>query len=62
MTQADLGDALGLTPVHVNGVFQTLRADGMMDIRKNVVTLSDAEKLTEIGNFDELYLHQHPTL
>jgi CRP-like cAMP-binding protein len=62
MTQADLGDALGLTPVHVNRVLQTLRAGGMMDIRKNVVTLSDAEKLIEIGNFDELYLHQHPTL
>jgi hypothetical protein len=28
----------------------------MMDIRKNVVTLGDAEKLMEIGDFDDLYL------
>jgi len=62
MTQNDLADALGLTPVHVNRVLQMLRADGLMDIRRNVVTLGDAEKLMEIGDFDDLYLHQAPEL
>jgi len=62
MTQTDLADALGLTPVHVNRVLQRLRADGVMDIRKNVVTLGDAEKLMDLGNFDDLYLHQHAEL
>src|SRR3954468_8873194 len=62
MTQNDLADALGLTSVHVNRVLQALRADGLMDIRRNVVTLGDAEKLMEIGDFDDLYLHQAPEL
>jgi CRP-like cAMP-binding protein len=62
MTQTDLADALGLTPVHVNRVLQVLRGEGMMDIRKNVVTLGDAEKLMKIADFDDLYLHQNPQL
>jgi DNA-binding transcriptional regulator LsrR (DeoR family) len=62
MTQTDLADALGLTSVHVNRVLQVLRADGLMDIRKNFVTLGDAEKLMKIGDFDDGYLHQDPEL
>jgi CRP-like cAMP-binding protein len=62
MTQVDLADALGLTSVHVNRVLQVLRADGLMDIRNNVVTLGDAEKLMQMGDFDDLYLHQDPEL
>jgi CRP-like cAMP-binding protein len=62
MTQVDLGDAMGLTPVHVNRVLQALRADGLMDIRKNVVTLGDAEGLMALGGFDDTYLHQRPAL
>jgi CRP-like cAMP-binding protein len=58
MTQADLADALGLTPVHINRVLQALRADGVMDIRKYVVTLGDAEKLMQHGDFSGVYLHQ----
>ena len=60
MTQTDLADALGLTPVHVNRVLQALRADGLIDIRKHVVSLGDAEKVVELGDFDDLYLHQRP--
>jgi DNA-binding transcriptional regulator LsrR (DeoR family) len=59
MTQIDLADALGLTSVHVNRVLQGLRADGLMDIRNNVVTLGDAERLMQMGDFDDRYLHQH---
>src|ERR1041385_6472751 len=62
MTQAQLGDALGLTPVHVNRVLKELRADGLLDVRKHRVTLGDAEKLADIGDFDEVYLHQSPEL
>jgi len=62
MTQADLADALGLTPVHVNRVVQALRAGGVMDMRRQIVTVGDAEKLIEIGDFSSLYLHQRPEL
>ena len=58
MTQADLADTLGLTPVHINRVMKTLRRDGVLEFRKFVVTLSDAEELTDLSDFDDLYLHQ----
>jgi CRP-like cAMP-binding protein len=62
MTQLDLADALGLTPVHVNRVLKALRSDGLLDLKKFVVTLGDAEKLMALGEFDDLYLHQNPQL
>ena len=58
MTQSDLADALGLTPVHINRVMKTLRRDGVLEFRKFVVTLGDAEELMDLGDFDDLYLHQ----
>jgi hypothetical protein len=48
--------------VHVNRVLKELRADGLLDVRKHRVTLGDAEKLADIGDFDEVYLHQSPEL
>ncbi|MEN3376660.1 MAG: hypothetical protein V7604_2015 [Hyphomicrobiales bacterium] len=60
MTQLDLADALGLTPVHVNRVMQELRKDGLLEFRRFVVTLGDAERLRQLGDFDDLYLHQAP--
>jgi CRP-like cAMP-binding protein len=58
MTQVDLADALGMTPVHVNRVLQQLRKDGLLDLRRYVVRLADAPRLKALGEFDELYLHQ----
>jgi CRP-like cAMP-binding protein len=62
MTQTDLADALGLTPVHVNRVLRALRADGLVDIRKQVVTIGDAEKLAREADFNRIYLHEAPEL
>src|SRR5690242_14897560 len=38
MTQLDLADTVGLTPVHINRVIQSLRQDKLLDFRKYVVT------------------------
>jgi len=62
MTQSDLADAVGLTPVHVNRVMQALRADGVLEFRRFVVKLGDAKRLMELGDFDQGYLHQSPEL
>jgi CRP-like cAMP-binding protein len=62
MTQIDLADALGLTPVHVNRVLQELRKEGVLDFRNNVVTTSNLARLRAIGDFDPLYLHQAPAM
>jgi len=61
MTQLDIADALGLTPVHVNRVVQELRRDGLLELRKQSVFLPDVPRLKELGDFDDLYLHESVT-
>jgi CRP-like cAMP-binding protein len=62
MTQLDIADALGLTPVHVNRVVQELRRAGLLELRKHTVFLPDLPRLKELGDFDDLYLHQSESL
>ncbi|NVF13636.1 Crp/Fnr family transcriptional regulator [Vreelandella maris] len=57
ITQAELADATGMTPVHVNRVLQALRNDGLIIMNKKKVTIPDWQKLKEAGEFDSLYLH-----
>jgi CRP-like cAMP-binding protein len=61
MTQLDIADAVGLTPVHVNRVIQELRRAGLLELRKHTVFLPDLPRLKELGDFDDLYLHQSVT-
>jgi len=58
MTQLDLADALGLTPVHVNRVVQELRRSQLLELRKYTVSLPDVTRLKEVAAFDDLYLRQ----
>ena len=58
MTQLDIADALGLTSVHVNRVIQELRHAGLLELRKHSVFLPDLPRLKELGDFNDLYLHQ----
>lgn len=58
LTQSELADALGLSPVHVNRVLQELRAEGLIQIaRRGEATIIDWERLQEVGAFDVAYLH-----
>jgi len=57
ITQAELADATGMTPVHVNRVLQALRSDGLIRTNKRKITIPDWQKLQEAGEFDPLYLH-----
>jgi CRP-like cAMP-binding protein len=57
ITQAEFADALGLTTVHVNRVFQKLRADGIIVMKGTQLNIPDWEKLKEAGDFDPAYLH-----
>ncbi|MGY3619262.1 Crp/Fnr family transcriptional regulator [Bradyrhizobium sp. USDA 10063] len=58
ITQSKLAEALGLSAVHVNRVLRSFRAQGVLDIQKNMVKLRNVEKLVEIGEFNDVYLHQ----
>ena len=56
MTQADLGDVLGLTQVHVNRVLKDMRQNGLLEWRAGRVTLLDWVGLVDLGQFDPTYL------
>jgi len=58
LTQEQLADATGLTAVHTNRTLQSLRKDGLIQLTAKSLTVLDWEGLREVGDFDELYLHQ----
>jgi CRP-like cAMP-binding protein len=57
ITQEQLADATGLTPVHTNRTLQLLRKDALIQLTSRSLTVMDWERLREVGDFDELYLH-----
>lgn len=57
MTQEQIADATGLTPVHTNRTLQTLRRDGLISLSSSKLTVLDWERLSEHGDFSERYLH-----
>ncbi|MBZ9740864.1 MULTISPECIES: Crp/Fnr family transcriptional regulator [unclassified Mesorhizobium] len=58
ITQAALGDALGLSTVHVNRMLQELRRDGLIATTGTRMHAIDWPRLTHAGDFDTTYLHQ----
>lgn len=56
LTQADLGDVLGLTPVHVNRVMMDLRHQGLIEWKGSQVAILDWDKLVVFAEFDPTYL------
>lgn len=57
LTQEQLADATGLTPVHTNRTLQSLRQSGLIQLRANRLTVLDWHGLAEVGDFSERYLH-----
>jgi len=58
MTQEQIGDATGLTAVHVNRTIKALEADGLIDrVHPRSIHIGDWRKLADAGDFDSNYLH-----
>jgi len=57
LTQADLGDMTGLTPVHVNRTLRKLREAGLAVIRDGFASIPDLRHLQEFAGFDPTYLY-----
>jgi hypothetical protein len=57
ITQSEIGDALGLSTVHVNRTMQDLRANGLVSARNGSLIVRDWEALKQAGGFDPTYLH-----
>jgi CRP-like cAMP-binding protein len=57
LTQVDLAECVGLTPVHVNRTLKTLREQGLADVRRGRVTILDAARLAALAEFNPEYLY-----
>ena len=57
LTQTDLAECLGLTPVHVNRTLKELRERGLVTFRGGRVVIDDLRGLERVAEFDPAYLY-----
>jgi len=57
MTQEQLGDATGLTAVHVNRMLKSLEGDGLIERDGRLIRFPDISGLQFDADFSSLYLH-----
>jgi CRP-like cAMP-binding protein len=57
MTQEQLADVLGLTPVHVNRTIKALEAEGLITRKGRNISFPDWKRMQEVGDFNRRYLH-----
>jgi len=60
LTQTDLAECLGLTPVHVNRTLRELRERGLVEFRRGRVTIHNHDGLKRVAEFDPTYLYLEP--
>ena len=58
MTQEQIADATGLTPVHVNRMLQALRDEGVLSREGRMIQIVDDARMRRIADFEPAYLHQ----
>ena len=56
VTQQQLADMVGLTPVHVNRTLKGLREDDILNVSQRTARVLNWKGLTAIGDFDPAYL------
>lgn len=59
-TQQEIGDALGLSNIHVNRITQTLKEDKLIETRRGRLMALNWKKLQKVADFDPTYLHLTP--
>ena len=57
LTQAELGDTMGLTPVHVNRTLGRMRKEGLISLSGHHLVIHDIKRLEGIAGFNPNYLH-----
>jgi CRP-like cAMP-binding protein len=61
LTQSELSECLGLTPVHVNRTLQELRRMGLVEAQNRRVNILDLNGLRAAAEFDDAYLYLNKT-
>ncbi|HYY83887.1 MAG TPA: Crp/Fnr family transcriptional regulator [Beijerinckiaceae bacterium] len=56
ITQADLSDAFGISTVHVNRMLQTLRRNGLIELKGAALRIPNVAALEEVAGFEAAYL------
>lgn len=57
MTQGELSECVGLTPVHTNRVLKELRDRNLVEFRNGRVRIEDWPGLQHVADFDSAYLY-----
>jgi CRP-like cAMP-binding protein len=57
LTQVDIADATGLTPVHVNRTLQDLRRDELIVLERKQLEIPNLKRLMDAAMFNPNYLH-----
>jgi CRP-like cAMP-binding protein len=57
ITQIEVGDAMGLSSVHVNRSLQALRGNGLIALKSGTLEVLDWQGLLNAGDFQPTYLH-----
>jgi CRP-like cAMP-binding protein len=60
LTQTDLAECLGLTPIHVNRTLKELREQGLVLFKSGRVTIQNWDRLRDVAEFDPAYLYLEP--
>lgn len=61
VNQTELGECLGLTPVHTNRVLRELRERGLATFKNGLVAIHDLRGLEALAEFDAGYLYLDST-
>jgi CRP-like cAMP-binding protein len=56
LTQTELAETLGMTPVYVNRTLQDLRREGLIHLENRTLTIHDIPGLRQLALFDSGYL------
>lgn len=57
VTQGEIADLLGITPVHLNRSLRTLRSRHVIELSGGYLQILDRSALVEAADFDPTYLH-----
>ncbi|QDM41387.1 Crp/Fnr family transcriptional regulator [Altererythrobacter sp. TH136] len=57
LTQTDLADMCGTTPIHMNRALSELRREEVVEFRRGLVVVRDRTRLEKFGDFDPAYLY-----
>jgi CRP-like cAMP-binding protein len=57
MTQEELADCVGLTPVHMNRTLRSLDREGLIERPRRSIVIDEWARLAALGDFDPGYLH-----